>query len=287
MLAKGQDQIINPATGLLEWATPILNTPIEFHINNANTKIKLAYPDRDYKLIFDEKITVSGGVTIDCNGATNVTIIGGEIDIPWQGKYSSATTFGQKRRALYIKNWKGVFHLEGLWIHGDDLAEGINVDSRNEGCTLQIENLRVDNMKGRPEELSDYPSAPWHPDIIQTWGGPTYLYIDYLSATTDYQAFMLQPNQYDNCPIESLIFKHINITKTSKQGYTVFESKGINSHLVNDFYLTPTGYPGGYPSANWNSLIQYGIPPLGDYVLGHSNGGIGVAGMNYVSPGYK
>lgn len=272
---------------LLSWAPPVLSNPIEAHVNNSNCNLTLL-ADQDYKIIFDEKITAAYGLRINCNGARNILIIGGEIDIPDQGTWVSGEDFGQKRRAMYIHKWTGVLHIEGVWFHGADIAEGLNIDSRFSGSTLQVQNCRFDNIKGRQEESANYSSAKWHPDIIQGWGGPTYFYIDYLTGTTEYQAFMLQPNQYGAYPISKLDFNHINIYKTSSQGYTIYESSGVNGQTLSNFYISPEGRPKGFPTSDpaWNSILE-GVPMNGDFVIANTTGGVNIAGMNYISPGYK
>ena len=263
---------------------PELINPITIYVSNTNRSPKNFVENQDYIIVFNSKLNCSNGLDLNFKGARNIVIIGGEIEIPYQGVFEPGSAFGKKRRGLSLVNWKGVCHIEGLWIHGEDLAEGINIDTRYENTTFQVQNLRVDGVKGRPEQV-DYAAADWHPDIIQNWGGPTNYYIDYMTGSTDYQAFMFQPIQYGSQYVTNdLNFKHVNIVKTSSQGYAFFRSAGVNGISLTDVWVN-TGVPLGYPTNDtaWQSITR-GLSP-NDFVTAGS-GGVNVAGMGYISPGY-
>jgi len=267
----------------LHWAPPELEDPIVVHVGGTNNVVN-GTPDRDMIVVFDSKLTE--GLDINGNGARHIFIKGGEIEM-------ASGNVGNSRRSLYLKNWKGVLHIEGVWAHAapDNVGgmEGINLDSRNIGCTFQFQNCRIDDVGGNAAEAANY-TAPgtFHPDIIQNWGGPTYFYVDYLTGETDYQGFMMQPLQFGDNKTEIADFRHVNVLRTSTQGYTIYRAGGTTSLTLSDFWVSPAGHRKGYPESDvaWFSMV-YGIPAEGDYVVANEIGGISVAGMNYRSPGYE
>lgn len=270
----------------LTWAPPELTNPTTITVTNTTDRSLTLTAGQDYIIKLPQKITASGGVSI--NGGRNVVLIGGEIDIPYQGAYVNDSAFGRKRRALYVQNWSGTFHIEGLWIHGDDLAEGIDVDTRTVGATLQVQNVRVDNVHSRPEEIAANWSGTHHPDIIQNWGGPTYYRIDRLTGSSDYQGFMMQPTQFGN-PTALCDFRRIDLSASNPNAggaYQFFKAGTINAFKLIDVWLNPRAAQawrgGAYPESEpaWDA-INVGVPPSGSFVAA------GVAGLTYSSPGYR
>ncbi|HZI15921.1 MAG TPA: hypothetical protein VE153_36480, partial [Myxococcus sp.] len=195
-------KVLKPA--LLSWRPPALTNPITVNASNANRSLNLD-PTKDYIIKIVEVIS-SGDLSI--TGGRNVVLIGGHITVPWRGVWPVE---GNARRGLYLKHLTGTMHDEGLLIDGEDLAEGIDVDTRTVGATLQIQNVRVGLVHGRPEESACYTcSGVHHPDIIQNWGGPTYYRIDRLTGSTDYQGFMIQPIQFRE-PTLLADFRNMNL----------------------------------------------------------------------------
>lgn len=289
-------------TDQLTWSPPELVDPITIEVNNSNNNLKLQR-DKDYIIRFTEKITAPFGLRIDGNYARNIVMVGGEIDIPWQGDWFLGDTiedheasvnesFFNQRRGLYIKNWSGTFHIEGLWIHGEDLSEGIDIDTRAVGSILQLQNVRIDGVKGRPEESRNYTAKHiMHPDLVQNWGGPTYYRIDGFTGDSDYQGFMVQPVQFSkNMVTETMDWRNMNVKQEGASGFLIYRSiAGTNTIWLENTYFEPNkpGSPPAYPidDPRWKQ-IGVGQPPGGDFVLASEEGGIGIAGMNYVSPGY-
>ena len=276
----------------LTWAPPALENPITIEITNVNRSVKLD-ADHDYIIQMPQKITASGGVSINARGARNIVLIGGEIEVGDAGEYVNDSAFGNKRRALNIVGWKGTFHIEGLWIHGDDLAEGIDVDTRTPGAILQIQNMRVDNVHSRPEEIQMDWKCHHHPDIIQNWGGPTQYRIDRLTGYTDYQGFMLQPTQFSEEMVTELCdMRNMDLHASNQDNggaYLIFWAgapKSIKAFQFKNVWLEPRKDQerrgGAFPEkdAAWHD-IDLGAPPDGNFVPE------GVAGINYVSPGYE
>jgi hypothetical protein len=208
-------------------------------------------------------------------GGHNVVLIGGEIDIPRLRPHASIDA----RRGLLLKGQTGVAHVEGLLIRGQGLTEGIDLDERLH-ATVQIENVRVVGVHARDERnFSDN-----HPDVIQTWAGPSRLLIDRLTASTDYQGFFLNPLQFGrrNRP-ELFDFRHVNITGLPTARYLLWRGSPFRIRL-SDVWIRPARARSPkllmWPSARVWPGVQLGAPQGGDFVP------LNRVGVHYQSPGY-
>lgn len=273
----------------LTWAPPELEDPETIIISNENRSVVLE-PDRDYIIKMHERVDVNGGVVINGNGARNIVWIGGEIKIPHAGEFSPEEWFIHERRGLYVQNWSGTFHIEGLLIHGPDLAEGINVgNGRYIGSVLQLQNLRVGPLISRQEEIDVNWVNVNHPDVLQFWGGPTCLRVDRLTGYTDYQGLMMQPLQFGSNHTELADFRRMDLYQTESGaggGYMIVWARGqapysIRHFNFEDVWIKPLHGQGIYPELDPRfDVVNLGSPPGGEFVPE------GVAGLNYVSPGY-
>ncbi len=279
----------------LTWAPPQLDDPTVIEVaSGRNTRLNLE-PDRDYILRIVEPITSSGGLVVNGRGARHIVLIGGEFDIPHQGPFNDPDRpfYSSKRRALYIKNWKGVVHLEGLWLRGEDLAEGIDLASEYDGAIAQVQNIRVEDVVSRPEEKAVNYHGVHHPDILQTWAGPAYLRIDRFTGSSECQGIFLGP--LDNGgPMQLADLRRINLNGIGPEGgrYLVWRKGGeqaVRQINVSDVWVNPgperiaRRIPVIWPHLDRDPVwqdVQEGVPPGGDFVPR------GVAGMDYRSPGY-
>lgn len=270
----------------LSWKPPVLSDPVTVTVSTDGT-LKLL-PGRDHIIKMPEKFSRNYGLSIAGMGARHIVIIGGEIDIPDAGPIIKDTSFSRKRRALVITNWTGTCHIEGLWIHGDDLAEGIDIDCRNPGAVLQVQNVRIDNVHSRPEEVAVSWENTHHPDMIQNWGGPYYYRIDRLTGYSEYQGLMMQPNQFGENPVQLADFRNMDLHYLNSEAggkYMIFYTSGVVKWNLNNVWLEPrpanawTGavYPNNSPLFE---KAHRGSPPGGNFVPA------GVPGGDYVSPGY-
>lgn len=267
---------------LLRWAPPPLTAPITVDVADAATS---PYSDhhlrlnssRDYILQMPpEPLEGVGGLWIE--GGHNVVLIGGEINVsPTGGETPSLNA----RRGLYLKAQTGTVHVEGLYIHGPDLSEGINLDQRL-GATVQIENVRVESICARDEvNFTDT-----HPDLIQTWAGPSRLRVDRFSGTSDYQGIFLGPNQLGTQPPpEEISLRRIHIRGTDTARYLLWRTGPAYPIDTEDIFIEPspsksleqTLWPNPIP---WSG-VSAGPPPEGDFVPADS------VGVGYETPGYS
>lgn len=287
-----------PPTLKLKYAPPALDNPITLTISKAGT-VTLDQ-SRDY--ILECPNTLDGALAIV--GGRNVVAIGGHVRIPHQGANPSIN----QRRGLLIRDTRGVFHGEGWLFDGEDISEGIQIDAPE--ATVQLQNIRIDHVHARDQvNFKDN-----HPDLVQTWGNVRELRIDRFTGSTDYQGFLFKAD-YNNADGHGAVFvSRANIAADPTGRYLFWVHPSANSKPVTlaDVWLDVhpsragglgksvwtdvdnTTYPailstdaGGNPIAYWNNHdpaiqghITQGIPPGGDFVPA------GVAGLNYVSPGY-
>jgi hypothetical protein len=256
----------------LAWAPPALQNPGVINVTAAN-HILVLDQSRDYIIRMPSRpLSVSRGLCIW--GGHNVVLVGGEIDIPWQGNPPPEDS----RRALYLEEQTGTMHVEGLLMTGPDIDEGIDIDERL-GATVQIENVRIEHIHARDEVgFTDN-----HPDLIQTWGGPKYLRVDRLTGQTDHQGFFLHPQQFDrNANTLLADLRHVDIAGTNTAGYLLWQADTFWKHL-DDVWVQPNPikpWETLWPSPGWWADAHLGRPPGGDFVPA------GTVGANYVSPGY-
>jgi hypothetical protein len=268
----------------LRWAPPALHQPTTVSAADATASGDSAHvlrlrPNQDYRVRMpDTPLTGRGGLVIE--GGRNVVLIGGEIDIPMQ---PGSAPSSDSRRGLYLNDQTGTVHVEGLLIRGPDLSEGINL-SEPLGAVVQIENVRVEGVHARDESgFSDN-----HPDVLQTWAGPAELRVDRLSGSTDYQGLFLAPNEFGSQPPpRQVLLSHVDLRPTTMANCSclMLWKGGSFPMQLDDVWVIP------HPSTNlahtlWPSPIQWGgvrdgTPPGGQFVP------VGVAGLSYISPGYR
>jgi hypothetical protein len=182
----------------LSWAPPALTDPITVPVpdtgpiqaGNPWPHVLSLDPARDYVIELGHRRDV-GGLVIE--GGRNVVLIGGRITIPRQSTApSDAETW--RRRGLLIAGATGVVHIEGVRIDGElshmgkgsELTEGINVQAP-EAKALVLQNIRIVGVRSFDRQsFSDN-----HPDVLQCWACPPSVWIDGLTATTDYQGIQL------------------------------------------------------------------------------------------------
>ncbi|HEV7298366.1 MAG TPA: PEP-CTERM sorting domain-containing protein [Tepidisphaeraceae bacterium] len=268
----------------LSWAPPTLTTPTVIDVAKVLRdapawKTTPGHLDldvtKDYVIHMPStSMTVPGGLGII--GGRNVVVIGGDVRFDEAPAADSPSTH---RRGLYVKGSTGTVHVEGLRIGGDHLAEGINIDVRTPGAIVQVQNMRIGRALGSREGH--------HADVLQTWGGPSQLRVDRLSGFSSYQGFFLNPMDFSSTPVDLFDFRNMNVVTG---GYAYWQtsdfpiaiqnvwarSENPTRDNVDDLLWPKVG------TQNWRDWadVRLGTPPGGDFVPE------GVAGVDYVSPGY-
>jgi hypothetical protein len=192
------------------------------------------------------------------------------------------------------------------------VGEGDGIDIAAPLATVQIENVRVVGLTGS--------ETTTHADVIQPWGGVKEMRVDRLTGSTDYQGLHIQPDLGVN---GTEIVKNANLYSGSKDtgNWLLWLTKGSDtcetagSVQLDEVYVEPrpgrdlgnsvwppdqfdvadvAGSVGeclselssdktqmSFPNLpSVSGVVKKGPPPSGDFVPD------GVAGADYVSPGY-
>lgn len=210
---------------------------------------------------------------IDLEGGGNIVIIGGEIQIPWQGDGASISS----RRALKIQDCPGqptrFVHIEGVEIGIEDInascSSGTGVRANfDPGCSdlsegiqiaapasiIQIQNVRINHIHARDQ----VGQSDNHPDLIQTWGGYGELRIDRFSGTTDYQGIFLKVDS--GIPPGGAHLKNVNVVgdPTATQLFWSHYTPGASGITLENFWVQPARPTSD--ESTWRSL-NYSVFP--------------------------
>jgi hypothetical protein len=239
---------------------------------------------------------------LDLQGGRNWVIVGGEINIdrPWDTLVD--------RNAIHVKDATGVVHIEGVFMHGAYINEGIKACAPD--AVLQIENDRIVDLHGT--------QAGYHADVIQPYCGFEELRVDGLTGYSQFQGVMFKA---DRGSWRTTTLRRVNLVGIAPQdGYPVNVVTGCcnddgNSYVtgpisLSDVYISPdVSHHDGTLSGNIcpaaafafktdsatgrvyaehrtdvspqiTGRIWKGRPAAGDYVPQ------GVAGLGYVAPAY-
>ncbi len=283
--SDGNELSLDPPSGWESYQKRTISSGGTYSLND-NTDYIL-----DFQTAPDQRLRIRGG--------RNVVIMGGEINI----NKSYGDNNDDRHMGIRFDDQTGLIHIEGLWIHGTYLSEGIQFNSPD--ADVQITNVRIDDLKGGQER------PPYeHADIIQPWGGVASMKVDYLTGSSRYQGFMLKadynkpngPMEFSNVNIEMVEGPTADSNFPNNGGrYATWHSSDGNSSVLygdNVYVNTNSQTAGGSLSARvWpeqsseksdggniyvdfsqsyiSGRIYKGDPPGGDFVPS------GLAGMDY------
>jgi len=293
-------------TGVLTWPPPAGWAGFQTQaVPTSGGTINLT-AGQDYRLVMpaspvNKRVRIVGG--------RHVVIIGGEvnIDTDWGGN-------GDDNNALWFDSQTGTIHIEGVWMHGAFINDGVKGTSF---CLWQVQGCRIDELQGT--------QAGYHCDCFQPFGGFTELRVDKVTGYSQFQGFMQKAdaNRWLTVDIRRLNFGQYSTPDSTARTWN-FITGGPNPdgfpwvegpvHLGSQCYLQPrttalsssiapaawftfsgtggseiaTPLPSGWVDTNpglvIDGTIQEGLPPGGDYVPTPASGGN--VGLTYVSPGY-
>jgi hypothetical protein len=284
-----------PDVSQLSWAPPVLQNPQTIQLGTGPTNTTLD-GTKDYivKLPASKKV----GATV-INGGRNVVIIGGRVTVP------SGATVGIDRRAFYFRYQTGTIHLEGVKIDG---SGGNEMDAivweKTPQASLQIQNVRIDSLHGD--------DGSFHADALTGQNGLKALRIDKMTIYSSYHGIFLNGNGPDEAPGPvSRVDMHyydspLNDSPAGRLAWWASNDCTHPSRTLEEVYVEhptaplsrlvwppttaatcPARISADGKTASWPGLTKmtgvtkYGNPPNGDFVPA------GVAGIDYVSPGYR
>lgn len=268
-------------------------------------------PSKDWIVRLPNYGPQKGGIDID--GGHNVIIIGGEIDLT-----TPCITDNDICHGINISrggNATGEVYIEGVLIKNPDATHsgytGDGIDVNTDATTnVTLQNIRVEGIDG-----CDANGFSAHSDIFQPYRAKnTTIQVDHLTGTTDFEGMTINPGAsfprsgtFKNVNITVLRNPHPGCTSSAHYGWWLTGARCStypitlshdyeqepNRSLASQAVWPDTNGPSGcfaqYSNgkAFWPALadvhgsIINGVPPGGDFVP------VGVAGINYVSPGYK
>jgi len=293
-----QPAIDPSAGGSLTWAPPSgWQNFRTVDVSTAGGTINLGSND-DVRLVLPDAPVRR---TIKVQGGRHVVVMGGEIEIADDGGYDNANM------GLRFFDQTGTSHVEGGWMHGAHLTEGIQFGAPDADAVLQ--NLRIAPLIGSQDRN--------HADLVQPWGGLGSLRIDGLTGASRYQGLMLKADR--NGTLGPVTVKNTNIEMVEGDPgngaypnnggrFSVWHNPGSGTSSVeyvngtvwvdtnsryNGGSLSSTVWPqvsstktdghGQYVSWDTSVIsgrIHHGNPPGGDYVPA------GSVGRGYSSPGW-
>ena len=257
---------------------------------------------KDYLILFP-RAPMRRGLIV--SGGRNVVIVGGEVEIPWRGDNPTIA----ERRAFFFRDQAGTLHLEGIKLHGEDLTEGIQLNTPN--ADVQIANVAVIDVHARDQDsFTDN-----HPDLIQSFGGAHSITIERFTGSTDYQGLFFHSATDGATKHGPIAIHDTNIIGLPTARYLLWFS--LDGHedtvsLKNVWLEVPSQRSGGIGRAVWPDVngdfphraesinyagtsaiiwpeemtpqilghVTQGSPPAGNFVNAD------FVGTNYISPGY-
>lgn len=261
----------------LRWAPPALNAPETVQVTPGTQRLDLD-PAKDYVVDLGDR-PVEHMVRI--NGGHNVVIVGGEFAIP--RKPDGATSPG-----LYLRHQSdgGTVHVEGVMFRGKGLTDAIDLEQPND-VTVQIQNVHVAELHA-PDERT------WgkHPDVIQTWTGPSRLRVDKLTGYSPYQGLFLEPDDdfykgpgRHHIP-DSVELHRVNLRVRPDRSRVASRLLWMSVRIplkLRAVWIDPgrqSWKKALWPNARAWPGVRRGVPPGGNYVKRET------VGIRYRSPGY-
>jgi hypothetical protein len=181
----------------LRWAPPEQWQDYErVELPREGGRLRLA-SDVDYLLSADQPIVGQ----LEIIGGRDIVWIGGEIVIERPERADSL----HRAVGLLVRDdddsVERTVHLEGLFLGGSGLNDGINVDAPS--AIVQVQNVHValvtfDGADDRDGTGSFDGEGRNHPDVLQPYGGHRELRVDGLSATSAYQGLFLKIDHPDS-----------------------------------------------------------------------------------------
>jgi hypothetical protein len=281
----------DPQPQPLRWPPPPLENPIRIAVDDARASLTLE-PGRDYVLDLPDRRRPRG---LHVVGGRNVVIIGGHVTV------ASGALPDYQRKALSFASQTGTIHVEGVLIDASGGGEGDGISVNAPEAVVQLQNLRVVGLRG--SELGT------HADVVQLWGGARALRIHRLTGSSHFQGLQLPRDQG---AIGRAVLREIDLAALPARPYggghmlwlTLDDCDGYPVRLRQVWVRTratrsfrtaiwPEARRGvpcgarwrgggvGWPGLPVDGRVRRGRPPGGSFVPP------GVAGPDYVSPGYR
>jgi hypothetical protein len=178
---------------------PTLTNPIVIKVKDQIGEIKLS-TSRDYRIVLPTTRAWKNNRGLWITGGRNVVVIGGTVDVGYGWRDGSGKVV---KRAAYFRDSTGIVHIEGVRFMSSStqkLTEGINISLP--GASLRLFNVWMSSLLTGSQDTN-------HADVVQAWGGPKYLFVDGLTAATQYQGLFLLPQQHSSASVSTYDLRRI------------------------------------------------------------------------------
>ena len=224
-------------------------------------------------------VPVSGLVKVA--GCDDISLVGGEFKS--NADPCSAVAGGDSESAaLYLADFTGTAHVEGVVIRGPGFSDGIYMSSTEPASIGEVVASRFGGFAACAEpatgSIGGWPKE--HPDCFQTWAGPATLRFDKVTCSTVYEGLNLDTNNWSDTSGRRYPAKLIDIRRTNVH----LDERAPNGRqclsVWNLFTPVPTrlervhcapGNSGFSPlaptlaaNAAWWGGVRFGVPAGGD-----------------------
>jgi hypothetical protein len=226
----------------------VLTNPVIYRVSGTPTAITAA-PGQDSIVRFTGPVNRR----LDLEGGRHWVIVGGEINIdrPWETLVD--------RNAIHVKDATGVVHIEGVFMHGAYINDGIKTCAPD--AVLQIENNRIADLHGT--------QAGYHADVIQPYCGFKELRVDGLTGYSQFQGVMFKA---DRGSWRTTTLKRVNLVGIAPQdGYPINVVTGCCNNDGNSYVTGPISLSDVYvsPDASHNDgTLSGNICPAAAFAFG-------------------
>lgn len=246
---------------------PALTNPIVIKVKDQIGELKLS-TSRDYRIVLPTTRAWKNNRGLWITGGRNVVVIGGTVDVGYGWRDSSGKVV---KRAAYVRDSTGTVHIEGVRFMSSTtqkLTEGIDISLP--GASLRLFNVWMSSLLTGSQDTN-------HADVIQAWGGPKYLFVDGLTAATQYQGMFLTPQQHSSTAVSTYDLRRVWIDGR-KAAYLLWRT---GTFPVRTSMVHVTGST-RQSSGLWPSTSAW--PYVKTTKPSHKYGSTG--GVGYRSPGY-
>jgi hypothetical protein len=232
----------------LTWAPPALTNPVIYRVSGTPSTITAA-PGQDSVVQFVGPVNRR----LDLQGGRHWVIVGGEINIdrPWE-KLAD-------RNAIHVNDATGVVHIEGVFMHGSYINDGIKTCAPD--AVLQIENNRIVDLHGT--------AAGYHADVIQPYCGFKELRVDGLTGYSQFQGLMFKA---DRGSWRTTTLRRVNLVGIAPQdGYPINVVTGCCNEDGNSYVTGPISLSDVYVSpdvSHHDGTLSGNICPAAAFIFG-------------------
>ncbi len=326
LLSSNNSTAYAESSPYLRWKPPVLEDPITLTPSTPNSFFPGELEDgQDYIINLNsisdgEKVKRTRAIQI--RGGRNIVIIGGHTTL---GNSAAETAAISITRGNNTSTEKRIVHIEGVLIEGGVLNADGETPIYHDGIVvsdpyvdLRVQNCRIVGIRGKLNDI--------HADIIQAQStdipgarAAAAIRVDKLTGTTNYQGMYLVPDDERGAGPALIDMHRVNLSYWGppEEGFVTYMTYFGDSNgegldyapgFIDEYYidnnrpgqtvekdsvwpsiLGPTGFEASVigNKITWPHLpllkgsVTIGQPEDGDFVPE------GVAGMDYVSPGYR